>query len=161
MRLFLAIVLAGSSFAVGAEQMLAPNSATLHKLFGYSNLVSADVTRNWDRETISLPGHIQLTVLYGSDNRACLITLDPQLPDNHLMSSKRVSEALDAIAPIASRGKPLGGGTFCGGSPGIVLQEYQNVSIRRWFRCGEPESESKAILTFKRDVCQKPGGWFR
>ncbi|MGB2663264.1 MAG: hypothetical protein WAK48_04620 [Candidatus Acidiferrum sp.] len=102
-----------------------------------------------------------MTVMYGSDRHTCFIELTPEQPlyperRYHEMSSERVSEILEEIAPSAKRGKLNGGGTFCGGSPGIGDYDYEYLRITRRLRCGEDNSESNTKMYFKRDVCPKP-----
>ena len=161
MRFLLPGFLLGISIIASTEGALAPDSGALHKLYGDSVLVSLNRTGNPDSESFILPGDIHLTVMYGSDHYACSVKLEPALPSNdqrkyHQMSSKRVTEILEEIAPFTRRGKLLGGGTVCGGSPGIGMEEYESVSIRRLLRCGESDSEAKATMNFKREVCPKP-----
>jgi hypothetical protein len=117
-------------------------------------------------ESFLLSPNIKLTVQYGSDKQACLMTLDPpgapQLPEEHgeqLMSSTRISEILEQVAPADKRGeKPRDGSSriTCSGSIGVWFDNYANVYIRHDIRCGEdPNSEERVRVNFKREVCPK------
>jgi hypothetical protein len=160
MRILMHCLLLGCSFAFAAEALLAPDSEALHKLYGKSDLVSPNREGTPDSESFHLRDDIHMTVMYGSDHHACSIELEPEQPlypqqRYHEMSSERVTEILEEIAPSAKRGKPNGGGTVCAGSSGIGEYDYEYLRISRRLRCGEDNSESNAKMYFKRDVCPK------
>ena len=144
---------------------LAPTSEDLRQMYGASiNVVPRrDGTPN--SESFLLSPNIKLTVQYGSDRHTCVMTLEPgapQQPEEHgeqLMSSTRISEILEQVAPADKRGeKPRDGssGISCAGSIGIWFENYANVYIRHDIRCGEdPNSEKRVRVNFKREVCPK------
>jgi hypothetical protein len=161
MRTLIGCLLLGCSFAFAAEALLVPDSEALHKLYGKSDLVSPNREGTPDSESFHLRNDIHMTVMYGSDHRACFIELTPEQPlrpqrPYHEMSWERVTEILEEIAPSAKRGKLNGGFTVCAGSPGIGDYDYEYLRITRRLRCGEDNSESNTKMYFKRDVCPKP-----
>jgi hypothetical protein len=119
-------------------------------------------------ESFLLSPDIKLTVQYGSDKQACIMTLEPEAShqrEEHgehgeqVMSSTRISEILEQVAPADKRGeKPRDGssGIDCAGSIGIWFENYANVYIRHDIRCAEdPNSEKRVRVNFKREVCPK------
>jgi hypothetical protein len=116
-------------------------------------------------ESFLLSPNIKLIVQYGSDRQACVMTLEPgapQQPEEHgeqLISSTRISEILEQVAPADKRGeKPRDGssGVSCAGSIGIWFENYANVYIRHDIRCEEGLSpEERVRVNFKREVCPK------
>jgi hypothetical protein len=76
-----------------------------------------------------------------------------------LMSSVRISEILEQVAPADKRGEKSrdgSSGVSCAGSIGIWFENYANVYIRHDIRCEEgliPEKRVRA--NFKREVCPK------
>ena len=120
MRILMGCLLLGCSFAFPAVALLAPDSEALHKLYGKSDLVSPNREGTPDSESFHLRDDIHMTVMYGLDHHACFIELTPEQPlyaqrPYHEMSSERVTEILEEIAPSAKRGKLNGGGTTCAG----------------------------------------------
>jgi hypothetical protein len=120
MRILMGCLLLGCSFAFPAVALFAPDSEALHKLYGKSDLVSPNREGTPDSESFHLRDDIHMTVMYGSDHHACFIELTPEQPlyaqrPYHEMSSERVTEILEEIAPSAKRGKLNGGGTTCAG----------------------------------------------
>ena len=157
MRYSFAVIL----FFVAAESVLAPDSEGLHKLYGDSTLVSRNRDGNPDSENFHLRGDIRLTVIYGPDHHACLVKLEPErplLPERpyHEMSSERVSEILEEIAPYPKRGKLLMGRIDCAGSVGVRTDDYEYLLISRHLNKCEENSESNATMNFKRDACPEP-----
>ena len=74
---------------------------------------------------------------------ACESTLTEQL-----MSSTRISEILERVAPADKRGeKPRDGssGVSCAGSIGVWFENYANVYIRHDIRCGEDPNLEKQV----------------
>jgi len=72
------------------------------------------------------------------------------------MSTERVSEILDEIAPTAKRGKVTSSNAvFCAGNLGIGLYDYEHVLIKRYLRCMEPNSEALVTMAFKREARPK------
>jgi hypothetical protein len=141
---------------------LAPTSEDLRQMYGASiNVVPrSDGTPN--SESFLLSPSIKLTAQYGSDRQACVMTLEPvapQQPEEHgeqLMSSTRISEILEQVAPADKRGeKPIYGSRIsCAGSIGVWFENYANVYIRHDIRCGEDSiSEKRVRVNFKREVC--------
>lgn len=144
---------------------LAPTSEDLRQMYGASTNVVLRRDGTPNSESFHLSPNIKLTVQYGPDSPACLMTLEPkafQHPEEHgeqLMSSTRISEILEQVAPADKRGdKPRDGssGISCAGSIGVWFENYANVYIRHDIRCGEdPNSEKRVKVNYKREVCPK------
>jgi hypothetical protein len=147
---------------------LAPTSDDLRKMYGASTNVSPRHDGTPDSETFLLPPNLKLAVSYGADQQACILTIEPAPPSadqknekdvERFMSSIRISEILEQVAPANQRGeKPRdgSGGVFCAGSNGILSENYANLYIRHDIRCGEgPNSEKRVTVNFKREVCPK------
>jgi hypothetical protein len=108
------------------------------------------------------PG-IGLTVEYGSDGLACEMSIDPPLPIIHtdeqtlFMSAEGVTRVLDDVVPTGIRGLKIGNAVSQMGRNRQELIQYENLSISRSTDEGFPlrdEREIRAMVIFKRDVCQ-------
>ena len=110
------------------------------------------------------PG-ISLTVEFGSDGLACRELIEPTQPLLHVhreerasfMSSEAVTELLEEIAPMDTRGKETRRFTTMSGCNAFEVIEYANVTITRsTHNCApsRPDRETDATVTFKRDACQ-------
>jgi hypothetical protein len=163
MRIFLCALLA---VLVGSS--LAPTSEDLHKMFDASTTSPRRDGTPHSRESFILSPNIELTVQYGADRQACILTLEPEEvspagPESEqhheqLMTYGRISEILEQVAPADKRGEKLDApsGAFCAGSNGVLSQNYTNVYIRHDTLCGEgPYSEKRVRLNFKRGICPK------
>jgi hypothetical protein len=114
-------------FLVAIVSLALPQSSQeLHYRYGEPNL---------ERFT-ARPG-ISLTVQYGSDHIACQALIEPprlllqseeQTP---LMRSDDVSEVLEEIVPLSTRGKQLNTASLQSGCNVVGLTEYENVYISR------------------------------
>lgn len=154
-----------------ASAPFAPTSEDLRKLYGGPVTAIPLRVSDSDSEKFSLAPNIELTAQYGPDQQACTITLEPKrLPSNkqpveygeQLMSSTRISEILEQVAPADKRGKALlgSGGVFCAGSNGIWNQNYANVYILHDIRCMEGSNSVKRVrIWFKQATCAKPD-WY-
>jgi hypothetical protein len=91
------------------------------------------------------PG-ISLTVEYGSDHVACRALIEPhrslvrQEEQAPLMSSEGVSEVLEEVAPIATRGKEIGQSTLQSGCNVTRMTDYENVFVMRSTHTCDPSS---------------------
>jgi hypothetical protein len=144
---------------------LALTSEDLRQLYGApTNVVQRrDDTPN--SESFLLSPNIKFTVQYGADKQACVMTLEPEASQEReehgeqVMSSTRISEILEQVAPADKRGeKPRDGSSSiaCAGSIGVWSENYTNAYIRHDIRCGEgPNSERRVRVNFKREVCPK------
>jgi hypothetical protein len=110
------------------------------------------------------PG-ISLAVEYGSDHLACQVLIEPpqslihQEEQARLMSSEGVSQVLEEVAPIATRGKEISSGSFVSGCNEARMTDYENVFIMRSTHTCDPSSHDQDVrtaITFKRDICPKP-----
>lgn len=108
------------------------------------------------------PG-IGLTVEFGSDGLACQELLEPRQPLLHreeqasFMPSDAITEVLEEIAPLATRGKETGKSTTMSGCNRFEIDEYANVSITRsTHNCvpSSPDRDIRATVTFTRDACR-------
>ena len=106
----------------------------------------------------SAPG-ISVTVEYGSDHLACQIIVEPpQEEQTQLMSSKDVSEILEEVAPVASRGNAISRRQNSESCRVGYLTDYENVSIMRGMsecKSSSPDHDSRTQIIFKRDSCPK------
>ena len=91
-------------FVVAAASAALPQSANeFHNRWGEPTL-----------ERFQARPGISVTVEYGSDHLACQIVIEPPQPLIHqeeqtpFMSSDGVSEILEEVAPVASRGNVIG-----------------------------------------------------
>jgi hypothetical protein len=112
---------------------------------------------------IARPG-IGLTVQYGSDHLACQVLIESPQPliytkeDVSLMSPETVTEILEEVTPVDTRGKQIGSATSMMGCNESEIAEYENVSITRsTHNCLPlmPEREMRATIAFNRDSCPK------
>ena len=160
MRVFLCCLLAV------ATTTLAPTSEDLRRMYGASTdvVMRGDGTPN--SESFLLSPNIELGAQYGSDRQACTLILEPGPPSadhqkdgEQFMSSVRIPEILEQVAPADKRGeKPRDGssGVDCAGSVGIWFENYANVYIRHDIRCEEGLiPEERVRVSFKREVCPK------
>jgi|ERR1700722_1327675 len=147
-------IVAGFFLIAAAGFFLAQSSDDLHRRYGEPDLERFQVR----------PG-IELTVEYGSDHLACKMTIEPSQSQPHQegqsqrMASDVVSEILEEIAPVATRGAVLTRGSFQADCAGGYLTDYANVTIERGFSACEiskPDHDSGVRITFKRGACPKP-----
>jgi hypothetical protein len=144
-------VLARSFLIVAASLILTPSSQDLHNRYGAA-----------DMERFSARPGISLTVQYGSDHLVCQAIVEPPQPLIHqeqqvpLMSSEGVSEVLEEIAPISTRGKEVNSFVVVSGCNEARTTEYENVSIMRSAHTCDPLSQNQDVrttITFTRDIC--------
>jgi hypothetical protein len=103
-------------------------------------------------------------VEYGSDHLACPILIQP--PEHILgseeqeagfMAAETVSDILDEVVPVATRGKKTSEFHMVSGCNAVDGTEYENAWITRsTHNCLplKPEREVRATVIFKRDTCQ-------
>ena len=111
---------------------------------------------------LARPG-ISLTAEYGSDGQICHLLIEPRQSLIHeeqqgvYMSSEAVTEILNEIVPLETRGKEtLRAFTSRGGCNRYEFVEYENVSIGRATHNCLPlksEREMSARVIFKRAIC--------
>jgi hypothetical protein len=135
-----------------ASSLLAQTSQEFHRRYGEP-----------DTERFTARPGIALTVQYGSDGLACQVVLEPPQPllnqeNNALfMSSDTVTEVLEDVVPLASRGNEIGSFTTKSGCNELHVTDYLDLSITRsTHNCRplKPEREMRATVSFKRDTCQ-------
>jgi hypothetical protein len=115
-----------------------------------------------DRERFAARPGVALTVQYGSDGLACQVLLEspqPLLNDekNLSMSSDVVTEILEKVVPLTSRGNEIGSMLTPSGPHQVRFTDYLNLSIMRaTHNCLQlkPDCELRATVAFKRDACQ-------
>jgi hypothetical protein len=139
-------------FAVAAASAALPQtSQELHNRYGEPTL-----------ERFQARPGINLTVEYGSDHVACQIIIEPtqalahQEDQTQLMSSEGVSEILEDIVPVASRGNVISRGSFLESCAVSYVTDYENVSIMRGMsecKSSSPDHDSRTQIIFKRDAC--------
>ena len=133
-----------------------------------SLMQSSQEFRNLDGEAdlerfIARPG-ISVSVEYGSDHLACNALIEPPGPLGYtqeqvpLMRSDNVTEVLEEIAPVATRGKQTNTIIHQSGCNVIRMADYEKVFIMRSTHTCDPSSRDQDVrtaITFKRDICPK------
>jgi len=146
MRILIGLLVAAASLAV------AQTPQDLHNRYG-----KPDVERFTAR-----PG-ISLTVEYGSDHLACNMLIQPPEPllsrqeEQTFMRSETVTDILEEVVPVATRGQEKYQFHMVSGCNNIDGTEYENMSITRsTHNCLplEPERETSATVIFRRDICR-------
>jgi len=149
MRIFVGCLLVAT-----ASVVLTQSSSEFHSRYG-----EPDVER-----FTAQPG-ISLAVEYGSDQLACQALIEPpqalihQEEQAQFMSSERVSEVLEEVAPVAMRGNEISTMTHVSGCNEVHITDFENVLIRRSTHTCDPSSQNQDVrtaITFKRDTCPKP-----
>jgi|SRR5580700_465269 hypothetical protein len=137
----------------GAVMVLTQSSQEFHSRYG-----EPDVERFQAR-----PG-ISLTVQYGSDHQACQIIIGPpeplihQVGETQFISSDAVSELLEEVAPVTTRGALLNRSSFQSSCAVSYITDYENVSIARGMsgcKTSSPDHDSSTEIVFKREICPK------
>jgi hypothetical protein len=148
MRIFI-----GCLFIAAVSIVPTPSSQELRNRYGEP-----------DRERFAARPGISLAVEYGSDHLACQALIEPPQPLTYteeqvpLMFSEGVSEVLEEIVPVASRGKEINGLISVHGCNEARMTDYENVSIMRSTHTCDPSSPDQDVrtaITFKRDICPK------
>ena len=136
-----------------ASAALPQSSKELHNRYGEPTL-----------ERFQARPGINVTVEYGSDHLACQLVIEPpqtlihQEEQTQLMSSEDVSEILEEVAPVASRGNVISRNSFQASCGVGNLTDYENVTIMRGMSACEssnPNRDSRTQIIFKRDACPK------
>ena len=147
--LFLALL----SFATDAST---PSAQGLRKLYGEPTM-----------ERFAVRSGITLTVEYGQDGAACQFLIAPtqslvdvQDPTPPPMSSQGVSDVLQEVVPVATRGKQIGSTTTHAGGNALLETDYENVSIRRICSSrscvsSNENQDVRTLVVFKRDSCPR------
>jgi hypothetical protein len=148
MRIFIICLITSA-----ATLSFAPGAQDLRKHYG-----EPDTER-----FIARPG-ISLTVQYASDHLACemLIESPRQLllqknSEGTALSPEKVTEILDEVVPVSTRGKQLNQVVAEAGCNVFTSTIYENVSITRaTHECLplQPDRESNAAVTFNRNICR-------
>jgi hypothetical protein len=146
-------IVAGCLFVVVGSVVLAPSSQELHKRYGEPNL----------ERFMARPG-IALTAEYGSDHSACWVLIEPPRPLFHpeeslpLMSSDTITEILEEIVPVNTRGLSISSSIESRGCAESRRTQYQGLTIERVRNnclSPTPEHEVRATIAYTRDVCRK------
>ena len=145
--------LVGYLLVMTSSLLLAQSSQELRSRYG-----DPDRERFWPR-----PG-IALTAEYGTDGLVCRVLVEPPRPlfgeqnENSFMSSDAVTEVLEKLVPLTSRGDVIRSILTKSGCNEIGTTDYLHVSITRvTHNCLplKPEREMQAMVIFKRDACQE------
>ena len=144
--------LSGSLLILVSGLLVAQTSQELHSRYG-----------DPDRERFAARPGISVTVEYGSDRLACEVLVEPPqallsgVDQMSLMSSDAVTEVLEEMVPLGSRGSQIRSLLTNSGCNQVRLTDYAHVSIMRsTHNCLplKPEHEMRATITFKRDICR-------
>jgi hypothetical protein len=162
-------ILAGCLLVATAGVVIAPSSKELHRRYGAPDSQIRGEKNAPAIETFTARPGINLSVRYGSDHRACKISITPaQSPDHQelspkqessSMSSKDVSEILEDVAPVSLRGTKLSAGGFQSSCANRYVTEYENVTVMRGFNgcdLSNPNHDIGTTIIYKRDICPKP-----
>ena len=146
--LFLGCLLTGP-----LDEVSAPSEEGLHKQYGKPTM-----------ERFAVRSGITLTVEYGPDRMACQLLIAPTQPLVQLqtpippMPSQGVSDVLQELLPVATRGKQINSNTLELDAGALLNTDYENVSIRRF--CSSPSCVSsnekqdlRTLIVFKRSTC--------
>jgi hypothetical protein len=114
-----------------------------------------------NRERFLVRPSIAVTVEYGADRLACRMLIEPPKPllfeaKQVFMSYDVVTELLEELVPLTSRGNE--GLTMLDqfGGSGFRVTNYDNLAIERsTHNCAQlkPDCEERASITFKRYAC--------
>jgi hypothetical protein len=146
-------ILARSLLVAAASFVLTPSSQDLDNRYGEPDM----------ERFIVRPG-IGLTAEHGSDHLACQILIEPPQSLIHqeeqppLMSSDGVSDVLEEIAPITTRGNETFNSISVSGCNESRITDYDNLTIMRsTHTCDASSHDQDAHITimFKRDICPK------
>jgi hypothetical protein len=114
-----------------------------------------------DRERFTVRPGITVEVEYGADHLVCrmLIGSPEQLlrENNSFVSSDVVTEILEELVPLTSRGNEINSMLHQFGCGKVRFTDYVNVAIvrsRNECRLPKTERELRASVSFKRDACQ-------
>ena len=144
-------------FVATASVVLTQSSQEFHSRYGEP-----------DMERFNVRPGVSLTVEYGSDHLACKFSIAPTKPFDpsdsvgtfSTISSDTVTEILDEIVPLSTRGKETVGGAMASSCMNEVESfEYDSaVIVRSVIGCAssKPQQENHATVWLKRDICPKP-----
>jgi len=153
--LLIGSVFFGGLCLAAAPAVQAPSSSQFRKLYGEPTM-----------ERFAAGSGISLTAEYGSDRLACQLLIEPaQLliefkDQGPLMSSPAVSQILEQVVPLGTRGKEIDSNVVQIEGNKLLRTEYENVSIRRIcsVRSCDSSVQTQDIATlviFKRAICPK------
>lgn len=151
----IAPVLIGCLFMATLGDVQAPSSQELQRLYSEPTM---------ERYTVR-PG-ITLTVEYGSDRLACQLLvertglLEEMKNQGPPISSRSVTEILQEVVPVATRGKEIDSTVVQAEDNKLVKTEYENVSIQRICSVQSCVSSSEnqdvaTVVIFKRAICSR------
>jgi hypothetical protein len=146
--IFLGCLLTGAPADVSA-----PNAQELHKRYGEPTM-----------ERFEVRSGITLTAEYGPHRRACqllvapaqsLVEVQSPIPP---MSSQGVSDVLQELLPVATRGRQIDSTTVDIESKTLLKTDYENVSIRRFCSSqscvsSKENQDLRTLVVFKRGIC--------
>jgi hypothetical protein len=117
---------------VVASTTIAPTSQELRSRHGAPDSEHRDGNGVPDSASFSLQSGISLTAHYGSDHHACELEVAAALDLKKSIqypysSAATVSEILEELAPVATRGREFGEGT----KHPILVTKYENVLIEQ------------------------------
>jgi len=146
-------MLLGCLVTIASVDVSAPGEEGLQKLYGKPTM-----------ERFAVRGGITLTVEYGPDRMACQLLIAPaqSLVELHApiqpMPSQGISDILQELLPVATRGKQINSDTVEVQNVTLLKTDYGNVSIRRF--CSLPSCVSsnekqdiRTLIVFKRNTC--------
>jgi len=145
------LLLALFSFATDASE---PSAQGLRKLYGEPTM-----------ERFAVRSGITLAVAYGPDREACQLLIAPvqslrdlEVPIPGSMSSRDVSDLLQEVIPVATRGKQIDSTTVQLGGNALLKTDYENVPIERICTSqscvsSNENQDVRTLVAFKRGTC--------
>lgn len=131
---------------------LIPNASELRTRFSVSKTVS-DLSPD-----VAVISDIKLHVSYGSDRRACSITLEAADPTKGYMPSLQVSQLLDILAPPTVTGNRVGAYGFqsseCGGGSTEAYEYAQIARIHNFCERSHGGTDQHISVQFPRSACE-------
>jgi len=145
------LLLALFSFATDAS---AASAQGLRKLYGEPTM-----------ENFAVRSGITLIIQYGPDRTACQLLIAPsqllvevQQPIPPHMSSPCVSDVLQEVIPVTTRGKQIDSATIQVSGNALLKSDYENVSIRQICSSqscasSNENQDARTLVAFKRGTC--------
>jgi hypothetical protein len=131
---------------------------------------SFDLHRRYGEPTLERfnirPG-ITMTASYGSDGKACWLSVEPSqdffqdMVARETLSMETVTSVLDEVVPPSTRGKESFPAFSAGASgscnSGQTWADYENIQINLSYSfCEKPIGVHRATVQFKRAACPLP-----
>jgi hypothetical protein len=93
-----------------------------------------------------------MVVDYAANGHACRIQLPATGPEegSNVMSAKAVDDFLLKLLPLSVRGRQLGKMAEMSGLLGVLITQYENVTISEWL---QGQTRTGVTATFTKEKC--------